>query len=354
MDRLIVLITDGCAAAPLAPRLPGSLTRRADLLLRALSADLAAVPGIDVVAMASPDVATGVAAVSPHAVADGAAGYLVPHHATAAVSVAPDGQPCGPDVEACIDTVDAVWPLALESGGVLERLSHEVVHAGRILLGCPPGAVRSVSSKRQLARILADAGVAVAAAYGPNDHLPQPGGPWVVKPDDGAACLHTRLFSDRAGALAWIRARPLDGYVLQPFVAGKPASLSLLCHAGTACVLACNQERIAMRDNRFHPLGSVVNGLADDDGALGRLAQQVAAAIPALWGYVGINIVLTARGPVVLDVNPRLTTAYAGLRASLGCNPAGLVLDLLKEPAALPAPVLAGRRRAVGVDLGLA
>ena len=108
-----------------------------------------------------------------------------------------------------------------------------------------------------------------------------------------------------------------------------------------------------MRDNRFHVLGSVVNGLADDDGSLARLAQQVAAAIPSLWGYVGVDFLLTAHGAVVLDVNPRLTVAYAGLHASIGCNPAGLVLDLLKQPA-LPEPMPPGPRRAVSVDLGLA
>jgi tyramine---L-glutamate ligase len=32
---------------------------------------------------------------------------------------------------------------------------------------------------------------------------------------------------------------------------------------------------------------------------------------------------------VVLEINPRLTTSYAGLGRALGCNPAGLVLDLL-------------------------
>ena len=105
-----------------------------------------------------------------------------------------------------------------------------------------------------------------------------------------------------------------------------------------------------MRDNRFHFLGSVVNGLADEDGALARLAQQVAAAIPSLWGYVGVDFVLSARGAVVLDVNPRLTAAYAGLHASTGCNPAGMVLELLKGPAAMAAPV--AMRRAVSVDIG--
>lgn len=317
MERLNVFVSDGRVAGTLAPPMPYSLARRADLLLRTLLADLAAVPGIDTVAMA--------------------------------------GEGAGESgLDACIGAADAVWPLALESGGMLERLSEQVLRAGRVLLGSAPGAVHTVSSKLRLAQLLVDAGVAVVATYSPDAVLPQRGGPWVVKPDDGAGCLHTRLFGDRAGALAWIRARPVEGYVLQPFVAGKPGSLSLICCDGAARVLACNQERIAMRDNRFHVLGSIVNGLADDDGALARLAQQVAAALPGLWGYVGVDFLLTAHGAVVLDVNPRLTTAYAGLHASIGRNPAGLVLDLLRAPGALPEPAPPGRRRAVSVDLGLA
>jgi predicted ATP-grasp superfamily ATP-dependent carboligase len=122
-----------------------------------------------------------------------------------------------------------------------------------------------------------------------------------------------------------------------------------LCCDGVARVLSCNLERVAMRNNRFHFLGSTVNGLDDHDGALDRLAQQVAAAIPSLWGYVGVDFVLTDHGAVVLDVNPRLTAAYAGLHASIGRNPAGMVIDLLEGPSAMPGPV--SKRRAVSVDL---
>jgi predicted ATP-grasp superfamily ATP-dependent carboligase len=105
-----------------------------------------------------------------------------------------------------------------------------------------------------------------------------------------------------------------------------------------------------MRNDRFHFLGSTVGGLDDHDGSLERLARQVAAAIPSLWGYVGVDFVLTPEGPVVLDVNPRLTVAYAGLHAAIGHNPAGLVIELLKGPSGMPGPLQA--RRAISVDLG--
>jgi len=299
---------------------PQSLARQGAMLLDALLADLRALPGVEPCTMGP------------------APGPQAP-------------EPFEARFDACLRGADAVWPLACESEGVLERVSRAILRGNRVLLGSAPGAVRVAASKLAVARALHDGGVAAIATYSPHAAMPDGEGAWVVKPDDGAGCLDTRLFSDRAAALAWIRASAAEGYVLQPFVAGKLGSLSLLCRDGAARVLGCNQERVAMRDNRFHFLGSTVNGLEDADGALERLAQGVAAALPTLWGYVGVDFILTERGAVVLDVNPRLTAAYAGLRASIGCNPAGLVIDLLTKPAAMLAPPDA--RRAVSVDLGV-
>jgi predicted ATP-grasp superfamily ATP-dependent carboligase len=47
-----------------------------------------------------------------------------------------------------------------------------------------------------------------------------------------------------------------------------------------------------------------------------------------LWGYAGIDFIDTDAGPLALEVNPRLTTSYAGLRRAMGINPALLVLEL--------------------------
>jgi predicted ATP-grasp superfamily ATP-dependent carboligase len=321
MARLKVFAFDyATAGGPMTRRLPQSFMRQGDMLLQALRADLQALPDVELTTMPSPqdDLQTQ--------------------------------PPFSERFEACMQAADAVWPLASESEGLLERLSREILRGKRILLGSAPGAVRVAASKLKVARALSGGGVPVAATYSPHAALPDEHGAWVVKPDDGAGCFNIRLFSDRAAALAWIRADAAERYVLQPFIAGRLGSLSLLCCDGAARVLSCNLERVAMRNNRFHFLGSTVNGLADHDGALDRLAQQVAAAIPSLWGYVGVDFVVTDRGAVVLDVNPRLTAAYAGLHASIGRNPAGLVIELLRGLDAMPAPLAV--RRAVSVDLG--
>lgn len=378
MARLKVFVFDHRAAAAAsdsacARPLPQGLRRQDGMLLQALMADLGALSGVEVVAAAG----NGPAAAADAGVrADGMGGKLngkpngnmhaempadtsdsvydaaapAPHSVGEALEMVYVDSPFGAHFAAGMRAADAVWPLVCETGGKLEQLSRGILGGQRILLGSAPGAVQVAASKLKLARVLADGGVAAIATYSPHEALPDIGGPWVVKPDDGAGCLDTLLFSDRAQALAWVRARTTGNYVLQPFVAGKLGSLSLLCRDGAAQVLACNQERVAMRDNRFYFLGSVVNGMSDDEGTFAGLARQVAAAIPGLWGYVGIDFVLTPQGTVVLDVNPRLTAAYVGLHASIGCNPAGLVLDLLKGEPSLALP--AHMRRAVSVDVG--
>jgi predicted ATP-grasp superfamily ATP-dependent carboligase len=55
----------------------------------------------------------------------------------------------------------------------------------------------------------------------------------------------------------------------------------------------------------------------------------------------------------VLEVNPRLTTSYAGLRDALGINPARLVLDLLHEREQPFAPIPRGRAIEVNVRNGM-
>lgn len=373
MARLKVFVFDPMAAGVASVRpIPQSLRSQDEMVRQALLADLGSLPGVELVILEAAGMAAGAATSATVGIdVDGGAHAGTPHSAeapSASTLTDPAGDPqtraepsqsegpsfsghaLGPEFAAGMRVADAVWPLARESDGCLGRLSRAILRGKRVLLGSAPSAVEVAASKLELARVLADGGVAAVATYSPHAPLPQDNGPWVVKPDDGAGCLDTRLFNDRAAALAWIRTRASDGYVLQPFIGGKLGSMSLLCCDGVARVLACNQERVAMRDNRFHFLGSIVNGLADDDGVLARLAQQVAAAIPSLWGYVGVDFVFGAHGAMVIDVNPRLTAAYAGLHASIGCNPAGLVLDLLNGPGAMRKQAPA--RRVVSVDLG--
>src|SRR5262245_39294000 len=299
-------------------------------MLRSLAADLAAVADIRVLTMC--DCRIDLAGV-------GAERYVV--H---------DPAEWRREFAELVATTDAVWPIAPETGGTLETLSRTALAAERILLNSRPDAVQLTASKHETAAVLAAAHIAAIRTFRPGDVRPTIQGAWVVKPDDGCGCEETRLCDDVDAALLWIEAQDEpERFVLQPYVPGDAASLCVLARDGAAWLLSVNRQRIAVRDDCFVYLGSVVNGFADENGRYGRLAERVARAVPGLWGYFGIDLVLGEHGPIVAEINPRLTTSYAGLGDALDCNPAALVLDLLDRDRPIAPPPF--RPKKVDVDL---
>lgn len=226
----------------------------------------------------------------------------------------------------CIRAADAVWPVAPETEGVLERLSRMVLEEGRILIGCHPEAIEIAASKYRTAEVLRRFGITVVETRPLGAGIPHSLAGWVVKPDDGAGCEAISVYSDRCKLEERLSREMSPGVVVQPYVPGIPASLSLLCYDGSAQLLSCNLQLINIRGRELRSAGVSVNALAGWREALQPLAQRIAAAVPGLRGYVGVDLVLSEDGPVVIEINPRLTTSYVGLTEALGENVAARIL----------------------------
>ncbi|MCK5479233.1 MAG: ATP-grasp domain-containing protein, partial [Methylococcales bacterium] len=49
-----------------------------------------------------------------------------------------------------------------------------------------------------------------------------------------------------------------------------------------------------------------------------------------LWGYVGIDIIQPKQeSPIILEINPRLTTSFVGIHQALGFNVAKAVIEMI-------------------------
>jgi predicted ATP-grasp superfamily ATP-dependent carboligase len=234
----------------------------------------------------------------------------------------------------CLSRCDAAWPIAPETGGILERLCQDVESAGIALLTCPSAAVRLAASKLATALRLSEFGLPVVPTFPLSTWKPAHDIAFVIKPDDGAGCEGARIIHDLSQSPL---PAELQAWIAQPLIEGESLSLSALFAAGRARLLSVNRQRIQQSDGGFTLRGCEVNALADPKGDWQALAASVARALPELWGYAGIDLILTAGGPVILEINPRLTTSYAGLRQATGENPAALTLDLY-QTGRLPAP----------------
>jgi predicted ATP-grasp superfamily ATP-dependent carboligase len=300
-----VFVCEYLSAGGAARDADASLLAQGSAMRDALVADLLGVPGVSVT------LAHG-AGVAPPA-ACGAA----------QIAVALGGEALFAFVRGAARSHDVTWVVAPESDGLLARLHDSVAASGASRwVGCDAASIAIASSKRATLEWLARYGIATPLAFtdGAAAH-------WVVKPDDGAGAAGTHCHASRDAARADLQRRHAAGAsaTLEPWVEGEALSMSLLCGGGKAELLAANRQRIALGAEGHVEFGGVeVHALRHDRprlAALHALAGAVARALPGLAGYVGVDLVWhAARGPVVIEINPRLTCAYVGLSAALGRN----------------------------------
>lgn len=250
--------------------------------------------------------------------------------------------------EQAIQDVDYVWLIAPETGGTLLELS-EICYAaeqrenGPIFIGSGYDATLTGTSKTLCFEALRDAHINTLPVHAAEDlllpeyiqrHQLKESAPWVAKPEDGAGCDGIRLFCSMAALKDWLeqdQAR-LD-YLVQPYQLGAAASMSMLCRNGKAYLLSCNLQHVQSDGVNFSLAGITVNGMVTYRRTFETIARKIAQMLPDALGYIGVDLIVNTENNRidVLEINPRLTTSYVGLREALNANPAQLILDCVLE-----------------------
>jgi predicted ATP-grasp superfamily ATP-dependent carboligase len=242
-----------------------------------------------------------------------------------------------PGVEVVVDAADGcdhAVVIAPETDGVLDRLCGAILTSAGRLIGPSPEAIRLTSDKLALATRWRGHGVPNPAT---SDREPTAceAFPVVWKPRDGCGSTATFLLTsalDVTRAKAVVAAENHTGpMVLQEFVPGRAASVAFLCGpAGNVPLLPTFQH--LSDDGRFHYRGGELPIPVELAARAVRLGARAISCIPGLLGYVGVDLVLgdAADGSKdsAIEVNPRLTTSYVGLRALADVNLAGAMLDV--------------------------
>ncbi|MFI3135985.1 MAG: ATP-grasp domain-containing protein, partial [Methylococcaceae bacterium] len=234
-----------------------------------------------------------------------------------------------------LDAVDAVWLIAPEFSGILQGLTEQVEAAGKRLLSSSSIAVALTANKYRTFQHLQANGIASIHTALLHDHTVYQSGCWVIKPIDGAGCTSTwRVDSAAEFAATLAKIDDLQQFIIQPYIAGQAMSLSCLFYQGQGWVLCVNEQRLTLQERYFTLLACQVN-TQPITSAQQALVTAIAQAIPGLHGYVGIDFIQMPEGTAedaaeqwLVEINPRLTSSYAGLHRALGLNVVELVLQL--------------------------
>jgi tyramine---L-glutamate ligase len=227
---------------------------------------------------------------------------------------------------------DFTLVIAPECGKRLEHLCREVSRVRGRLAGPSPDAVRLTADKLALCKHWERAGVPTPATWELGDEPADVA--VVVKPGDGAGSQATALWDRFPTCPDRLETCPTEIWpgpmIAQEYVPGLAASVAFLISPSQTVALApC--EQLLSTDGRFTYLGGRLPLLFELATRATRIATAAIQSVPGLLGYVGVDVVLGDDGrDWAIEINPRLTTSYVGLRRLARFNLAAAMLAVVR------------------------
>ena len=238
---------------------------------------------------------------------------------------------------------DAVYVIAPETDGVLWRLVKLVEETSTVTLNCPARAMEKVSDKAVFYKCLRNLGLSPPKTliFSVTDNLNKIKEalrsslefPLIFKPSDGVSCGGLSIIRNEnhvAAGVGKIRRQTANKrFLVQELINGAAASVSVLSTGNHVAPVSLNQQEVTLETPEA--LSSYSGGALPFGHPLRveafAVAEKIAKAFPDLRGYIGVDFVLTESEVVPIEVNPRLTTSYTGLRRTVSFNPAQAILN---------------------------
>ena len=312
--------------------LPASLAAEGRAMLVAAAEDFTRLDGVEVVTVWSDSL-------GPHPF--GSAVYVERRAGGAAI--------CRDELQQIAGRCAAAFVVAPECDGILAEHQRWISETGCRWLGCSFEAISLCTDKWLLAKHLAERGVPVIPTELSEleSEAPEESSfPLVIKPRDGAGSQATYLINSSKQyreLLPRLRAEPMlvkpgrGAAICQPFVAGTAVSVAVLISGDGRIRIpfpVCQQH--LSDDGRFQYRGGRVPAGIEDAATVQRVAVDACREVSGLHGYVGVDAVISnanPQSPVIVEINPRLTTSYLGYRALAAENLAPWLMgDAVKAP----------------------
>jgi tyramine---L-glutamate ligase len=266
----------------------------------------------------------------------------LPLSADHVVQIAASGE-ADPSMEKAAETVDAAYVVAPEPNHVLQSIVECMETTGTLSLNCQSSGIEQASDKGALADRVRRLGLNFpkTTTFSSGDSSEEIARtirreiafPVVIKPANGAGCGGLSLVQNEkqiTGAIRKVKAETASaGVTAQEYVKGVPVSVSLIGTYEAALPVSLNLQDITLAppdgDSSYN--GGLVPFAHPIQGETFTAAKRLVESFGNLRGYVGVDMVLTEDKAFVMEVNPRLTTSYVGLRNTANFNVAQAIVN---------------------------
>ena len=241
---------------------------------------------------------------------------------------------------AAAKTCDAALLVAPESDGILAKAVAMLRASGIDVIAGSGDFLRTASDKYLTAKTLTAAGVSHPPYLTLSDRRMETAlrryNKFVVKPRDGCGTQQIRTydsFEDAFGDLS-------EASILQAWMPGRAVSIALVASATQHTFLPAVSQELSGGTCEY----GGGQGPLDDDAqrrATALASRAIVAMPPTARGFVGLDLLLGERTSedCVIEINPRLTTSYVGLRRMINGNLAARLFDMETGPVSCCTPV---------------
>ncbi len=273
------------------------------------------------------------------------------------VQIASSGE-ADPTMEKAAEEADAVYVVAPEPNHVLQSIVECIETTGTLSLNCQSVGIEAAADKAALNEHVKQNGLNFPKTqlFPSNDPVEKSvytiknklGFPSVIKPVSGAGCSGLSVVRNEQQAVEAIvkirRETAGDQVAAQELIEGVSVSVSLFSTGAEALPVSLNLQEVTMappEGQSSYDGGAVPFDHSLKSEALGA-AKQLTESFGGLRGYVGVDLILTKDRAFVLEINPRLTTSYVGLRKVADFNPAEAIFKAVVKGELPKNPLIKG------------
>ncbi len=249
-------------------------------------------------------------------------------------------------IQNATESADAAYIIAPETNNTLKNLVESVEQKSIPSLNCRSKAIQKVSDKTLLQKHAETIGIATpkTLTFSAEDNLEKVvqavtegiGYPAVVKPADAAACEGVSIVTNKnqvENAINEITKSAPVKFIVQELIQGIPASVTLISNGSEALPISLNEQNVSLKSPK--QASTYNGGTVPLDNPLQEkafaTAKKLVESIKGLRGYIGVDLVLADKEPVLVEANPRLTTSYIGLQKVTNLNLAQTIIDSVLE-----------------------
>ncbi len=235
----------------------------------------------------------------------------------------------GPDLPELAPLIRTLLPVDLivlgpgfeHLGGWVEEITGNVP-----VLNNPPNIFTSISDKAWLADKLKILNLPHPFTVS-LDSLKTPGDwtggyPAIIKPRFGAGGMENRLVSNLEDLTMTMAVLECGQYLLQEYIKGTVASVSLISTGERAVAIAVNEQLAGIDTLTGMPFaycGNITPYISEHNDWMRETSIKLAKELK-LIGSNGVDFIITDKGPVVLEVNPRFQGSIDTVERSTGHN----------------------------------